>query len=185
MCGIVGYIGRDDAVDFLLPALKRLEYRGYDSAGTGDGQWPRPRIAPERRQDRQSGIRRRPEPPGGPPRHRAHPLGHARAAQRGERPSAHGLHRTPGSRAQRHHREPSRVAANAHGRRTRVPVGDRHRGVRAPGGALSGLRAATGRAPCRTDAAGIVCGGLHRARRAGHDRRAQGRRLAARARRRR
>ena len=33
MCGIVGYIGREDAVHFLTPALKRLEYRGYDSAG--------------------------------------------------------------------------------------------------------------------------------------------------------
>jgi glucosamine--fructose-6-phosphate aminotransferase (isomerizing) len=33
MCGIVGYIGRDDALSFLTPALKRLEYRGYDSAG--------------------------------------------------------------------------------------------------------------------------------------------------------
>ncbi len=33
MCGIVGYIGARDAVDVLVPALKRLEYRGYDSAG--------------------------------------------------------------------------------------------------------------------------------------------------------
>src|SRR5262245_42282554 len=33
MCGIVGYIGRREAVSFLLPALQRLEYRGYDSAG--------------------------------------------------------------------------------------------------------------------------------------------------------
>jgi glucosamine--fructose-6-phosphate aminotransferase (isomerizing) len=33
MCGIVGYIGSDQAVNFLTPALKRLEYRGYDSAG--------------------------------------------------------------------------------------------------------------------------------------------------------
>jgi len=33
MCGIVGYIGHQQAVDFLTPALKRLEYRGYDSAG--------------------------------------------------------------------------------------------------------------------------------------------------------
>jgi len=33
MCGIVGYIGKGNAVDFLLPALARLEYRGYDSAG--------------------------------------------------------------------------------------------------------------------------------------------------------
>ena len=33
MCGIVGYIGSSPAVDVLVPALKRLEYRGYDSAG--------------------------------------------------------------------------------------------------------------------------------------------------------
>ncbi len=33
MCGIVGYIGHRDAVSFLVPALRRLEYRGYDSAG--------------------------------------------------------------------------------------------------------------------------------------------------------
>ncbi len=33
MCGIVGYIGTHDATAFLLEGLKRLEYRGYDSAG--------------------------------------------------------------------------------------------------------------------------------------------------------
>ncbi len=33
MCGIVGYVGKDPAVDFLLEGLRRLEYRGYDSAG--------------------------------------------------------------------------------------------------------------------------------------------------------
>ncbi|MDR1364405.1 MAG: glutamine--fructose-6-phosphate transaminase (isomerizing) [Oscillospiraceae bacterium] len=33
MCGIVGYIGKKNASDFLLEALKKLEYRGYDSAG--------------------------------------------------------------------------------------------------------------------------------------------------------
>lgn len=33
MCGIVGYIGPRQAVTVLLPALRRLEYRGYDSAG--------------------------------------------------------------------------------------------------------------------------------------------------------
>ena len=33
MCGIVGYIGPRQAVNVLLPALRRLEYRGYDSAG--------------------------------------------------------------------------------------------------------------------------------------------------------
>jgi len=33
MCGIVGYVGHQDAVSFILPGLRRLEYRGYDSAG--------------------------------------------------------------------------------------------------------------------------------------------------------
>ncbi len=33
MCGIVGYVGHRPAVDVVLGALRRLEYRGYDSAG--------------------------------------------------------------------------------------------------------------------------------------------------------
>ena len=33
MCGIVGYIGPQDATPIILNGLKRLEYRGYDSAG--------------------------------------------------------------------------------------------------------------------------------------------------------
>ncbi len=33
MCGIVGYIGPREATQVLIPGLKRLEYRGYDSAG--------------------------------------------------------------------------------------------------------------------------------------------------------
>jgi glucosamine--fructose-6-phosphate aminotransferase (isomerizing) len=43
MCGIVGYVGHRDAVDFLVEGLHRLEYRGYDSSGvvtiTSDGQF--------------------------------------------------------------------------------------------------------------------------------------------------
>ena len=35
MCGIVGYIGKNDALPVLLEGLKRLEYRGYDSSGVG------------------------------------------------------------------------------------------------------------------------------------------------------
>ena len=33
MCGIVGYIGFEDASEFMLDGLSKLEYRGYDSAG--------------------------------------------------------------------------------------------------------------------------------------------------------
>lgn len=33
MCGIVGYVGREQAAPILLDGLERLEYRGYDSAG--------------------------------------------------------------------------------------------------------------------------------------------------------
>ena len=33
MCGIIGYVGADEVVPVLLDGLRRLEYRGYDSAG--------------------------------------------------------------------------------------------------------------------------------------------------------
>ena len=38
MCGIVGYVGRKDAYPIIVKGLKRLEYRGYDSAGVAIGQ---------------------------------------------------------------------------------------------------------------------------------------------------
>ncbi len=49
MCGIVGVIGAPDAAPLILDALKRLEYRGYDSAGiaavAADGRMERVRAA--------------------------------------------------------------------------------------------------------------------------------------------
>ncbi|MDV7338334.1 glutamine--fructose-6-phosphate transaminase (isomerizing) [Terasakiella sp. A23] len=47
MCGIVGFIGKTDAAPLLVEGLKRLEYRGYDSAGIAtlaDGQIERRRA---------------------------------------------------------------------------------------------------------------------------------------------
>ncbi|MEV7183076.1 glutamine--fructose-6-phosphate transaminase (isomerizing) [Kitasatospora sp. NPDC093102] len=45
MCGIVGYVGAQSALDVVIAGLQRLEYRGYDSAGVAvqvqdsEGQW--------------------------------------------------------------------------------------------------------------------------------------------------
>ena len=33
MCGIVGFVGKEEAAPILLDGLERMEYRGYDSAG--------------------------------------------------------------------------------------------------------------------------------------------------------
>ena len=43
MCGIIGYLGERSAAPIIMDSLKRLEYRGYDSAGVAifneaDGQ---------------------------------------------------------------------------------------------------------------------------------------------------
>jgi len=48
MCGIVGYVGGQPALDVVLAGLKRLEYRGYDSAGVAV-QTPEGALATEKR----------------------------------------------------------------------------------------------------------------------------------------
>ena len=54
MCGIVGYVGDRSCRELLMHGLERLEYRGYDSAGT---------VAARRRRDRVGARGRQPEPP--------------------------------------------------------------------------------------------------------------------------
>ena len=42
MCGIVAYVGQQNARGILIEGLKRLEYRGYDSSGIAILDGPKP-----------------------------------------------------------------------------------------------------------------------------------------------
>ena len=44
MCGIVGYVGPKTVVPVIIEGLRRLEYRGYDSAGIAVGSPMRPTL---------------------------------------------------------------------------------------------------------------------------------------------
>ncbi len=87
MCGIVGYVGDKSAVGIILEGLKRLEYRGYDSAGVavlgGDGQL-QVRRAPGRLKALEAVLRDRPVTG-------AIGIGHTRWATHG-RPSEENAH---------------------------------------------------------------------------------------------
>ncbi len=90
MCGIVGYVGGRDAIEVLVGGLKRLEYRGYDSAGVAvignDG-----RLATHKRAGKlgvlEADLIAEPAA-GGRHGHRPHPLGDARRPDRRQRASA-------------------------------------------------------------------------------------------------
>jgi glucosamine--fructose-6-phosphate aminotransferase (isomerizing) len=86
MCGIVGYIGPRDATPIVLNGLKRLEYRGYDSAGLAVIQDGRIEIR------RDAGkLSRLTELVNGSPLHGTPGVGHTRWATHGA-PSARNAH---------------------------------------------------------------------------------------------
>ncbi len=86
MCGIVGYVGRKDIGSVLLDGLRRLEYRGYDSAGLAVVEASQLRIvrAVGKLSNLESLVRRRPVSGGAG-------LGHTRWATHG-RPSEANAH---------------------------------------------------------------------------------------------
>ena len=131
MCGIIGYIGDKQVLPILIDGLRRLEYRGYDSAGVAvvrDGTIELRRSAGKLARleevDRREPARRR-------VRHRPHALGDARPSDRGKRASAPRLHRPHRRRPQRHHRELSRSEEAAAEGRAHLRHRDRHRDRRA------------------------------------------------------
>ena len=80
MCGIVGYVGPRDCTDVLVSALKKLEYRGYDSAGIAvfeDGK-----IAVAKTKGRLTDLEAKMQTEGKPRGHAG--IGHTRWATHGE-----------------------------------------------------------------------------------------------------
>ena len=130
MCGIVGAIAKRNVVPILLEGLKRLEYRGYDSAGVAvlNGHLQRVRstgrVAELEKLTQAQGLSG------------TIGIAHTRWATHGvpsgaQRASARLRRRVGG--AQRHHREPRGDARRAPRPGLRVHLRHRHRGHRAPG----------------------------------------------------
>ena len=88
MCGIVGYVGRkQDVVQVILDGLRRLEYRGYDSAGiavAGSDKGLELRRAPGKLRNLEAVIRQQ-------PMHGTYGIGHTRWATHG-RPTEENAH---------------------------------------------------------------------------------------------
>ena len=86
MCGIVGILGQKAVAGDLVDALRRLEYRGYDSAGIATVE--NGHLERRRAEGKLKNLELRPvqRAPAGPRRHRPHPLGDARQARRSAMP---------------------------------------------------------------------------------------------------
>src|SRR5437660_8216767 len=87
MCGIVGYVGKKRVVPIILEGLRRLEYRGYDSAGiavAGNGEGLQIRRAEGKLRNLEEVIRQR-------PLDGSYGIGHTRGATHG-RPTEENAH---------------------------------------------------------------------------------------------
>jgi glutamine---fructose-6-phosphate transaminase (isomerizing) len=87
MCGIVGYVGKKSVVPIIIDGLRRLEYRGYDSAGIavgGDGDGLQIRRAEGKLRNLEEVIRLN-------PLHGTYGIGHTRWATHG-RPTEENAH---------------------------------------------------------------------------------------------
>ncbi len=128
MCGIVGILGSGPAAPILVDALKRLEYRGYDSAGVAtleDGHLTRRRAEGKLRNLEERLARQ--------PLSGRTGIGHTRWATHGAptEGNAHpARHRPAGAGPQRHHRELPRAARRARSRRRHLRDRHRHRSDR-------------------------------------------------------
>ncbi len=87
MCGIVGYVGKKSVVPVILEGLRRLEYRGYDSAGiavSGNGDGIDVRRAEGKLRNLEEAIKEK-------PLHGTYGIGHTRWATHG-RPTEENAH---------------------------------------------------------------------------------------------
>jgi glucosamine--fructose-6-phosphate aminotransferase (isomerizing) len=87
MCGIVGYVGKKSVVPIIIEGLRRLEYRGYDSAGiavSGNGSGLEVRRAEGKLRNLEEAIRQK-------PLHGTYGIGHTRWATHG-RPTEENAH---------------------------------------------------------------------------------------------
>jgi len=87
MCGIVGYVGKKSVVPIIIEGLRRLEYRGYDSAGiavAGNGDGLQLRRAEGKLRNLEEAIRLKPI-------HGSYGIGHTRWATHG-RPTEENAH---------------------------------------------------------------------------------------------